>query len=390
MSGVLDPKIAENLAIMMNKLSEDKLPEYDSSQLSSIQRDIVTSSDSKILVVAGAGSGKTRVLTERVKYLIIDKQVDPSNIVAITFTNMAADEMRERLAKISNIGNAFIGTIHSFANKIFKSSGSDYQIYNDYLDNKFYKYLIESYCKVLTFNDYINYKELKFKVEQGRASEADLSDYFTPKQRYEFDMISESYPTADYPETIKSLMKKNNVITFDQLLKEATRYFKSLNSSVEYLLVDELQDIGHLEYKFLKELNAKNEFYVGDDWQAIYSFKGGNVNIFKNLVDDSKYTKYYLIDNYRSSKEVIRVANQVISQVPDRILKEVKIHSSEYGSVIEDNKYSITEYLLNIKSDNNYKNWFILVRTNKDLMDLYNRCLSIRLPVSTFKKGGGR
>ena len=99
--------------------------------LSPIQKKIVESDASHIIVAAGAGSGKTRVLTKRIEYLITKKQVDPSSIVAITLTNMAADEMRERLADVKGIGDAFIGTIHSFANKIFYSSGSKYSIYND-------------------------------------------------------------------------------------------------------------------------------------------------------------------------------------------------------------------------------------------------------------------
>ena len=120
------------------------------------QREAVYSDESLVLVVAGAGSGKTRVLTERVKYLL-NKGVDASSIIAITFTNMAAEEMKERLANVPNIGDVFIGTIHSFANKVMKlHSDKTYRIYNDDIDNDFHRELISKYCKSLTFDNIIS------------------------------------------------------------------------------------------------------------------------------------------------------------------------------------------------------------------------------------------
>lgn len=245
--------------------------------LSPIQREIVESDASRIIVAAGAGSGKTRVLIERIKHLINDKGVDPSGIVAITFTNMAADEMRERLVDVPGVGDAFIGTIHSFANRIFQSSGSDYSIYNDDKDNELHRYLIERYCQNLTFNKYLQFKDAKAKADMGLIDENQVNDILLPSERAELSLLHRSAKEAkkdpQYPETIDTLCKARNIITFDELLEKATEYFKSLNATLDYVLVDELQDVGTLEYKFIKSLNAQNYFFVGDDWQAIYGFR---------------------------------------------------------------------------------------------------------------------
>lgn len=123
------------------------------------QNEAVHTRSNLALVVAGAGSGKTRVLTERVKFLI-SEGVQPSNIVAITFTNMAAEEMKERLASVEGIGDVFIGTIHSFANRVMKLQGNtNYRIYNDDIENDFHRELISKYCKSLTFERYLEYKD---------------------------------------------------------------------------------------------------------------------------------------------------------------------------------------------------------------------------------------
>ena len=135
------------------------------------------------LVVAGAGSGKTRVLTERVKFLLNDG-VPANDIIAITFTNMAAEEMKERLSDVSNIGDCFIGTIHSFANRVMKLNGDKkYTIYNEETDNNFHKELILKYCKALTFERYLAYKDMKNLVEIGKLPESTLTAFLSPSER---------------------------------------------------------------------------------------------------------------------------------------------------------------------------------------------------------------
>lgn len=236
------------------------------------QLEIVNSKHNKIIVEASAGSGKTYTLIERVKRILNDG-VKPENIVVITFTNMAAEELKERLTDVPGIGDCFVGTIHSFANKIFKSSNENYKLFTEEIQDQFMNVLINLYAKFLTMDRYLEYKDFQKKVDLGIYSTKNIDDYFFSGERYELNVFLGAIKDESYPENIKTLCKKNNVITFDELLKKTTQYFKDINGKVEYLFVDEFQDIGPLEKNFFEALNADNYFYVGDEKQSIYSFK---------------------------------------------------------------------------------------------------------------------
>lgn len=236
------------------------------------QMEIVNSTEPRIIVEAGGGSGKTKTLIERVKKLLNDG-VEPSNIVCITFTNMAAEEMKERLIDIPGIGDCFIGTIHSFANRIFKNSNEIYRLYTDEIQDQFMTVLINLYAKHLTMDKYFIYKDTKKKIDLGQLDEHELELKLEPGELYELNVFLGDIENEDYKDNIKTLCKKHNVITFDELLKKTTQYFKDINGKVEYLFVDEFQDIGPLEKNFFKALNADNYFYIGDEKQAIYAFK---------------------------------------------------------------------------------------------------------------------
>lgn len=243
------------------------------------QLEIVNSNEHNIIVEAGAGSGKTRTLIERIKRLLNDG-VEPQNIVAITFTNMAAEEMKERLIDVTGIGDCFIGTIHSFANKIFKNSNEDYKLYTDEIENQFMQVLISLYAKHLTIDRFLIYKDLKHKVDLGTLDESEVNAVMLPSEMFELNIFFGHETSEEYPQTIKTLCKKHNIITFDELLRKTTEYFKEIGGKVEYLFVDEYQDIGPLEKNFFKALNADNYFYVGDEKQAIYGFKRRKCKLF--------------------------------------------------------------------------------------------------------------
>lgn len=364
------------------------------------QQDVVVHSEAKnIIVVAGAGSGKTRVLTERIRYLINDLNVPAHNIVSITFTNMAAEEMKMRLSDINTIGDAFIGTIHSFANRIMKESGEKYTLFNDELDIALHRELIQKYCENLTIERYLEYKDLSALVAVGKASENALRDFFTPSENSDYGMLHYSADVVyediknethyTYGESIKTLCKKRGIITFDELLIKARAYFEKIQARLEYVFVDELQDVGTLEYNFIKSLNAENYFFVGDDYQSIYSFKGGNVSIFKGLVNDPNFTPYYLTNNYRNGTEILMLADHVISQVDSRIEKTITPISTEEGQYSIMPKRNILSVLSNLKYHiKDYTEYFLLVRTNKELFEMTDRCDEIGLPYVTFKREG--
>lgn len=362
------------------------------------QQEAVYTEHNKVLVVAGAGSGKTRVLTERIKYLL-QQGVDPSTIVAITFTNMASEEMKSRLSNVPNISDCFIGTIHSFANKVMSvSSDKKYTILNTEVSNSFFKELIEKYCKFLTFESYLKYCDAKNEYDLGKISEDDYFNCLPPSQFAELMLLQgnnapnvQGVKAEDYPETIKTMCERYNVITFDELLVLATKYFESIDSEISHLLIDEFQDIGTLEHLFFKSLKAKNEFFVGDDWQSIYSFKGGNVNIMLSLANSEEYKIINVDRNYRSSKAVLEMSIKVINQVTNKINKHLVIdESTPEGEVYVSSKTVLPLIVESvIKEDlDNLKDWFILVRTNKDLLaveDILDKC---KVRYTTFKREG--
>lgn len=347
------------------------------------QQEIVDSNEPRIIVEAGAGSGKTRVLIERVKRLLKDG-VEPSNMVCITFTNMAAEEMKERLVDVPGIGDCFIGTIHSFANKIFKNSNIEYKLFNEEIQDQFMSVLIALYGKFLTMPVYIKYKEYAKKVDMGLMEEEDIERFIDPNALYEIKVFLKNYRDKNYPENMSILCKRHNVITFDELLERTTKYFKEIDGKVEYLFVDEFQDIGPLEKKFFQALNADNYFYVGDEKQALYAFKGGNVNFFLNLIKSPKWKTYYLKNNYRCGQAILELATRVIVQADDVISYESICKSGKVGNTIVDSKYKIDNYL---KSITNYKDWFVLVRTNKDLVELEAKMREFEIPYVSFRKG---
>lgn len=370
--------------------------------LDSQQEEAVRTRSEMALVVAGAGSGKTRVLTERVKFLLNEEGVPASNIIAITFTNMAAEEMKERLSNVDNIGDVFIGTIHSFANKVMRlQSDKNYKIYCDEIDNDFHRELISKYCKSLTFDRYLEYKDTHNLVDMGRLPETALQDLLLPSEQAELDLIERDEDEIEaeaellggidkvqYSESVKSLCRKRNVITFDELLRMATSYFKSINAQIGHVLVDELQDVGSLEFSFIESLDADNYFLVGDDWQSIYGFKGGNVNIFLKLVEDGMFNVFYLTNNYRNSKQVLEMSQNIISQVSKKIDKvTTPVYNSE-GHVSVMSKNKLPEVLGVIRHSKDFKDWFILCRTNKELFELADKCQEYEVPFITFKREG--
>lgn len=331
-------------------------------QLDSQQTEIVNSKAQNIVVVAGAGSGKTRVLTERIKHLI-QVGVPASDIVAITFTNMAAEEMRARLKSVPQIGDAFVGTIHSFANRIYKNSGIRYELLTDETEHLIFEELLNKpKYAALTLKRWLMYKDLEKLVEMGKKDECFLQDFLTP---------SEKNVLYKCEEDKFAIMRRDNIITFDELIDYAGAYYKSIGAIIDHVLVDELQDIGTAEYKFIRNLKASCYFFVGDDWQAIYGFKGGNVEIFKNLVMDSTFTTYYLTNNYRNARAIIKLGEQIISQIPDRLDKTTNIISTIEGTITCQTKTWPERIIALLDKDRTRLcDWFVLTRSNKEAYEL--------------------
>ena len=345
------------------------------------QKEIVESDSKDILVIAGAGSGKTRVLVERVRHLIEVKQVEPQELICVTFTNAAADEMRERLQDVQGIGDAFIGTIHSFANRIYKESGETYQLLTTEVEMRLMKEILSDNEFIhLTYDKFLEYLDTISEIEKGNEDPTlgDPFNYFTP---------SELSNWMEAQKRLGSLRKERGIITFDELLDRTREYFATLDTDVQHVMLDEAQDVGLREYQFVSGLDSKNTFIVGDDWQNIYSWKGADVSIFKNIAEDPNVTVYKMENNYRSAESIVAFSRSIIKQVPDRIEKNVNIVSDLKGSVKVDSKYMVDEYLKEIaKKPDEFNDWFVLCRTNTDVYTIANKLREMHVPVDTFKR----
>lgn len=359
--------------------------------LDKIQTSIVESEAKNIIVAAGAGSGKTRVLTERVKRLL-QSGVNPRSVVIITFTNMAAEELYERLADVPNIKQCFIGTIHAFAKQMLMLSGTNFEIFSEFHQMEYMKYIIPQYAKYCTLSDYDQYVKYCKLAASGKMYKSDIESRFSVKVYEELCILLHNSASSilnieDYPITVPILCKRNNVITFDELIKQSAKYFDKTHTSVDYLFVDELQDIGYIEYDFLTALKAKHNFFIGDDYQAIYGFKGGDVNIFLSLMNSPDWTAYLMTNNYRNGVKILDVANTVINKADDILDKNSHSCVPYEGAVTFRSQVGIDNFLktFDINSDN-YSDWFVLTRTNKHLNKLAKLLEHYHIPFTCFRK----
>ena len=282
------------------------------------QKEAVMHIDGPSLVVAGAGSGKTKVLTTRIAYLI-NNGVLSSNILAITFTNKAAKEMKERLSKLVSNNYAFVGTFHSFGLRIIKDNYEKIGLSKNFtiLDSDDVLTIIKKILKDLGYDikevspHYIKNKISFIKNEM--LTDSEINKYFLS----DIDKIV----TKVYLSYEKTL-KKNNVVDFDDLLKLPVELFmknkdilEKYQDKYQYILIDEYQDTNEVQYKMVKLLSEKyrNIFVVGDQNQAIYGFRQANYKNIVNFEKDYPDAKVYTLNqNYRSTTNILNAANSVI------------------------------------------------------------------------------
>lgn len=359
--------------------------------LSKEQLRIVNSEDRNIIVAAGAGAGKTRVLTERVKRLL-NSGVDATGIVVITFTNLAAEELQERLANTPNANRCFIGTIHSLANTLL-STKYNFSIYTQEIQDGYMKFLINHYAKYATYDDYETLMDAFKQMRFGLCKFETIVQTFKPEVLDElyillnYNQVHDTLDYRDYPQDVTTMSRVNNVITFDELLQKCSEYFHNHDTHINYLFVDELQDVGYLEYDFLQELGAEHNFFIGDDYQAIYGFKGGDVQIFLSLLQDAGWSPYYLVENYRNGAIILQYANSIIKNAKDIIPKKSICKSGKIGSVDIANKSEFPKFLSGFTNGTytDYKDWFILVRNNSELTKIAKMLEVRNIPYVTFR-----
>ena len=325
---------------------KDFLNNLNNSQLESTLQ-----MDGPMIVIAGAGSGKTRVLTYKIAYLMTEG-VDPFNILALTFTNKAAKEMKERIATIvgNEAKNLWMGTFHSVFARILRIEAhkigytSNFTIYDSDDSQKLVLRIIKEFN---LDKDQYKYKSIFSRISSMKNSFITPNNYLNNEELLLSDKISNRSKFYQiYNEYVERCFKAG-AMDFDDLLLKTNELLNSYPDTLskyqnifKYILVDEYQDTNHSQYLIIRALSDKfqNICVVGDDAQSIYSFRGANINNILNFQKDFPDSKIFRLEqNYRSTKNIVNAANSLIENNQKRLKKNVWTEN-ESGEKISVNK----------------------------------------------------
>jgi DNA helicase-2/ATP-dependent DNA helicase PcrA len=309
------------------------------NELNEQQREAVIHKEGPIMIVAGAGSGKTKVLTTRIAHLMSQHKIDAFNILALTFTNKAAAEMKERVEKIlgnSEARNLYIGTFHSVFARMLRAEGPKIGYPNNFTiyDTDDSRSVLKTVINEMNLDD----KHYKPSVVHNRISQAKnalvgpaeyQNDYYIQQE----DMRSNRPLIAQIYQSYAARCFKNGAMDYDdllfkmyELLRDFPEVLYKYQHKFKYIMIDEYQDTNAVQYQIIKLLAAVHEniAVVGDDAQSIYSFRGAtieNILQFQKDYDDVKVVK--LEQNYRSTQSILNVANEVIKNNKGQIPKDL-------------------------------------------------------------------
>lgn len=339
---------------MQNKLSEiEQFNNFLEKELNQNQLEAVKHNKGSFLVIAGAGSGKTRVITARITNLILNHNIHPSEIIALTFTNKAAREMKERIKKfLPNETNLpFVGTFHSFCLLHLKKYKAFHKIENfTILDDDDQSKLIKMVLNKFALNKQYNAKQIQYQIstlKNNNLLDGNL-DFIQDKTLIE---ILNEYEKEK---------KNNKSLDFDDLLIEMVKLFKTnekfkehFQSNVKHILVDEYQDTNHVQHELLKQMGLSKSSKemvldsicaVGDEDQSIYSWRGAIVDNINNFKKDFKNTKLIKIEqNYRSVNQILDIANHVIKNNKNRNEKKLWSEKQARNRIIRTTSFSGTK-----------------------------------------------
>jgi len=351
-------------------------------KLNDVQKAAVESFGKPVLIFAGAGSGKTRVLTHKIAHLINDNLVDAENILALTFTNKAAEEMRQRVQQIIKTKSMFVtmGTFHSVCAKLLRSEihnlgyTSDFSIFDIQDQTSLFKVLLEpmDYPK-----NYITPKDLRFKISYFK------NRMIGPEEAKKKASIIIDKHYAELYEKYQQALKDNNAVDFDDLLllpleifEKFPKVLKSYQDKWKYILVDEYQDTNKPQFMFVKYLAKSHQqiCVVGDDDQSIYGWRGADIS---NILDFEKTFKnseiFKLETNYRSTTYILDSAYSVVKNNHNRASKELVANSGEGQKLglmqtndeMEESDAVISALQKEIKLEKrNFSDFAVLYRTN--------------------------
>ena len=366
-------------------------------QLNPQQQEAVECTEGPLLIIAGAGSGKTRVLTQRIAYLITEKQVNPWNILAITFTNKAAGEMRDRVDQLADVngGSVWVSTFHSTCVRILRR-------YIDRLgyDTNFTIYDTDDQKHVI--KDIIKQMDLDTRMFKDRALLSAISsaknELISPEE-YQLDAAGDwnKQTISKVYNAYQRVLKQNNALDFDDLLMKTVELFQSqpdvLDSYQErfrYLMVDEYQDTNTAQFALVNLLAKKyrNLCVVGDDDQSIYRFRGANIRIldFEKNFPDAKVIK--LEQNYRSTQNILNAANAVIANNRGRKKKTLwsdrdegeQVHLRQFMNAFEEAEYVAGDIRAKVREGAEYSDFAVLYRTNAQSRMFEEKFLMANIP----------
>lgn len=367
-------------------------------ELNEEQQEALLAIDGAVLVSAGAGSGKTRLLTHRIAYLISELNVSPYNILAITFTNKAANEMKTRVEKMISGGErVWISTFHSMCARILRMDienlgtyDKNFSILAEQDTDKIFKQI----CAKFGVEKDDKRKSIAFHINNLKNNNMTITEY---KKLYEhldgIDLIEKVYFAY------QAELKNSNALDFNDLLNITYELFKKCPNVLEkyarrfkYVLVDEFQDTNNIQYDIVKLLTSehKNIFVVGDEDQCIYTWRGANFgNIFDFQKDFDKVRVFKLERNYRSTKKILNLANKLIKNNKSRMDKNLWTQNSDGAEISSRRIYDEKEeaeivareiYDLVQNYGYKYSDFAVLMRLNALTYPFEERFLAYNIP----------
>lgn len=368
------------------------------ANLNEQQKEAVTTTEGPLLILAGAGSGKTRVLTHRIAYLIKEKKVSPSNILAITFTNKAAEEMKTRVENLLGyVGDLWVSTFHSACVRILRRDIDKLGYDRNFVifDTTDQKALVQECLKELDLSE----KQYPIKMVLNDISSA--KDKMVYPDDY-IDFFGDTYRNRKIKEIYKLYqhkLKKINALDFDDIIIKTIELFKENPEILEfyqrkfrYIMVDEYQDTNTPQYYFVNLLaqRHRNLCVVGDDDQSIYGWRGADVRNILNFEKDYPEAKVIKLEqNYRSTKIILEAANHVIDNNVYRKKKSLWTQNKEGEKIVlcelenerEEAEFVIQEIIkLKERENRSFKDFAILYRTNAQSRPFEEALMKVKVP----------
>ncbi len=372
---------------------------YNIDSLNEEQKKALFETQGAVLVTAGAGSGKTRLLTHRIVYLIEQKNVDPFNILAITFTNKAANEMSERVNEmLESKSFVWISTFHSLCSKILRRDiekigmKKSFSIYSESDSDKLLDQILKNFG--IDADDKKSFKKkVKFHISNRKNNNFSLQEYQTV-----FSTLEDIQEIIKVMESYQQRLTENNALDFDDLLTKTYELLKTnpelleyYSNRFQYILVDEYQDTNFIQYELIKLFGKKhkNIFVVGDEDQCIYTWRGASYENMARFKKDYNAKVFKLEINYRSTPNILSLANNVISNNSLRIEKTLKSVKNEgvkpeffeaYDEQSEAN--FVCKKIFSLMKEKNYQfsDFAVLMRVNAISLPFEQSFLSNNIP----------